>query len=292
MQNDIEMNSSEMSYFGPIHINNQSLDKAASFWTELVGLKLRKTTQHSLSFGTSQSNLVVVHDTASNSFIEGYSGLYHFALHAPSELVFTKMLQRLIAHQYPFSPIDHIMSKSIYFVDPDGINIEIALETPERFRRVVTDSGLKIEDSNGMLQPASGFLDVSTMIHQYGASLSNLEIANELTIGHIHFYASSVSQSNDFYKKLGFTQFNDLPQFVYADLGNGGVYQHRIALNSWHGVNRPLAPKENAGLKQFQIVYKSETHLKHALEKMEYYEVKPDGYLVKDPTGNSLLLSY
>ncbi len=283
-------NLTEFATYGAIHLNNTNLNKARLFWTKIVGMKERHNSENIAEFGTEKKTLVVVHQTAKVPFKKGYSGLYHFAIHAPNIAEFASMINRLEANRYPYSPIDHTMSKSVYLDDPDGINIEFTLETPERFKRVVTTGGLKIEGSDGIIRAASERLNVKEVLtHLKDEEVSKI-ISNDSYLGHIHLYANNVEQSNVFYKKLGYEQFNYLPQFMYADLGAGGDYQHRIVMNSWHGQNKPLAPKESAGLRHFQINYKSKEILQLALKNVSSYEEKEGGYWLYDATGNKILL--
>lgn len=286
----INKNSDEFASYGAVHLNITDLKKARLFWTKIVGMKERKTSKGIAEFGTENKTLVVVHQAAKKPFQKGYSGLYHFAIHAPNIAEFASMINRLNAHRYPYSPIDHTMSKSIYLDDPDGINIEFTLETPERFKRVVTTGGLKIEDVEGIIRSASERLDVTEVLTKLKDKDISKIISNDSYIGHLHLYANNVEKSNSFYQKLGYEQFNYLPQFMYADLGTGGDYQHRIAMNSWHGQNKPLAPKENAGLRHFQINYKNKGKLFEVLENVSNYEEIDEGYLLYDSTGNKIVL--
>lgn len=148
-------NSSEFATYGAIHLNITDLERTRLFWTQIVGMIERKSSSNWAEFGTAEKTLVVVHQAAKAPFQKGYSGLYHFAIHAPNIVEFAHMVNRLNAHRYPYSPIDHTMSKSIYLDDPDGINVEFALETPERFKRVITEGGLRMEDSEGNIDRKS-----------------------------------------------------------------------------------------------------------------------------------------
>ncbi|MFK7900592.1 MAG: hypothetical protein AB8B61_07530, partial [Cyclobacteriaceae bacterium] len=76
-----------------------------------------------------------------------------------------------------------------------------------------------------------------------------------------------------------------------ADLGCGGAYKHRIALNSWHGINKPLAPKDSAGMRHFHIQFNTKEQLNNALKNLNSYEEKDNGYWCKDASGNILLLN-
>lgn len=282
--------SNEFASYGAIHLNNTSIERATHFWTTIVGMKMRKSSANVAEFGTETQTWVVVHQTAKKRFRKGFSGLYHFAIHAPNEAAFAAMLNRLIVNNYPFSPVDHTMSKSIYLDDPDGINVEFTLETPERFKQVVVQGGLRIEDSAGNIRNASDYLDVNEVLKKLEDTDVHKPISNDSYLGHIHLYANDVSNSNAFYKQLGFLQFNYLPGFLYADLGAGGKYQHRVAMNSWHGTKKPLAPAENAGMRHFQLNYNNQEKLNQALENTPTYEKKEGGYWLSDPTGNKVFL--
>lgn len=285
-----ETSTPEFASFGAIQLNITNLKKTTEFWTKIVGLKLRKSSDSYAEFGTDSKTLVVVHQTAKTKFQKGYSGLYHVAIHAPNKAAFASMVNRVMQLKYPCSPVDHTMSKSIYLDDPDGINVEFTLETPERFKRVVTGQGLGIEGADGIVRSAASQLDLNEVMSALEDENINLPIHDDTYIGHLHLYANNVSESDAFYKKLGFLQFNYLPQFKYADVGAGGDYQHRIAMNSWHGDNRPLAPEDSAGMRHFHILISKEK-LEQALINLPNYEKRDDGYWFVDPTGNTVFVT-
>lgn len=277
--------------FGAVHLNNTDLKAATVFWTRVVGMKLRNLTSELAEFGSESHTLVVVHQGAKAAFKEGYSGLYHYAIHAPNKVEFARMIQRLINSNYSFSPIDHTMSKSIYLRDPDNVLLEFVLETPERFKRVISENGLFMEDAYGTIRGASDALNVQEQLNELPDKNTNVPLHTNTKIGHIHFYVSNLDKTNEFYKTLGFTQFNYLGHYKYADVGAGGEFKHRVAMNNWHGVNKPIAPDGNAGLRYYNIVFETELKLKEALGKVANYEKRIDGYWLTDPSGNKLCLS-
>lgn len=281
---------SDRMVFGPVHLNNTDLKAAIGFWTTVMGMKLRNSSGTSAEFGTESRTLIVVHEAATRRFQEGYSGLYHYAIHAPGKVEFARMIQRLVDQNYPFSPIDHTMSKSIYLRDPDGVLLEWALETPERFRRVISDNGLYMEDTDGTIRGASDPLDITEELKELPDKDTRVPLHRDTKIGHIHFYAADLDRTNTFYKDLGFVQFNYLAQYKYADVGAGGAYKHRVAMNSWHGVNRPVAPEGHAGLRHYHIVFESAPELQEALDRVGGFEKREDGYWLADPSGNQLCL--
>lgn len=286
------INPNEIATFGAVHLNNTSIEKAINFWTKVIGLKLRKQSALEAEFGTESKTLVVVHQTAKKSFQEGYSGLYHFAIHLPNKAAFAKSIYRLQQNKYSFSPIDHTMTQSLYLSDFDSVMVELALETPERFKRVITEGGLFMEDTDGTIRSASAPLDTDEILKNLTDKDLSKFIEEETKIGHIHFYARDVDENNTFYKKLGFSQSNYFPNYKFADLGAGSSYSHRIAMNSWHGNNRPLAPESNAGLNYYHITFKTKEKLQSAINAIGDTEEKEGKHWTNDPTGIKILLSH
>ncbi len=283
--------NTDFATFDAVHLNNTNLHKATAFWTTIVGMKLRKSTSEMAEFGSETKTLVVVYQAATKPYTDGFSGLYHFAIHAPNKVEFAKMVQRLINNNYLFSPTDHTMSKSVYLKDPDGITIEFALETPERFKRVVAKNGLWIEDTNGNIHSASDTLDLKEVLDEITDKHLQGIIHEDTKIGHFHFYVSNLDKTNEFYKQLGFTEFNYLPQFMYADVGMESAYKHRIAMNMWHGSNKPLAANTHAGLRYYSIAFNTKEKLDTVIHSLSDVKKQDEAYWVTDPTGNLILLT-
>lgn len=267
--------------FGPVHLKVTNLKKASLFWTNIAGLKVRYSNDLTIEFGSENKTLVVVHNTADTTYRKGFSGLYHFAIHVPNIAEFASVINRLHLRGFPYSPTDQTMSKAVYFEDFDGVTMEYTLETPER----------EVKNANGiapMIKPKP--LYVNEVMQSLEDDNINKIIDADSFVGHIHLYANNVAKSNEFYKNIGFTPNRYNSQVGMADLSAGGDFGHRIALNSWHGINRPLAPSNSAGLDYFQLIYKNKEQLKQVLDYVVDYEENEDGYWIKDPTGNKILL--
>ncbi|MFM2386395.1 MAG: hypothetical protein RL660_1152 [Bacteroidota bacterium] len=286
-----QVSTEEIASFGAIHLNNTSLEKAITFWTKVIGLKLRSQTDSVAEFGTENKTLVVIHQSAKSAFTEGYSGLYHFAIHLPNKAAFAKAIYRLQQNKHSFSPVDHTMTQSLYLTDYDNVMVELALESPERFKRVITEGRLFMEDTDGTIRGASAPLDTEEILKSLvDKDLSTL-IDKDAKIGHIHFYARDVDKSNRFYKKLGFIQSNYFPNYKFADLGAGSSYTHRIAMNAWHGNDRPMAPESNAGLNHYHIIFSSKEQLQQTVKLLDQVEEKDEAYWTKDATGVRIKLT-
>lgn len=230
----------EIATFGAVHLNVTNLERSVVFWEKYIGLQVRNATAEYTELGTETSTLVVLYPTAKTPFKNGYSGLYHLAIHPSNEGEFARVLARLIAKRYPVSPTDHTMSKAIYLEDPDGITVEITLETPERLARLeFGPRGPVAIDTDGTVRAATAALDVPAVLKALPDQDLNLPLADDTKVGHVHLYVSDVEAAHRFYKGLGFLDNMYLPQYGMADLGAGGAFGHRIAVNAGHTRNQP-----------------------------------------------------
>lgn len=277
--------------FGAVHLEVTHREKSLWFYRDIIGLRLRKENGY-LEMGTDTETLVVLHPTAKLSGKHGYSGLYHFAIHLQSEAEFARVLARLISKQYPISPTDHTISKAIYLNDPDGITVEITFETPERFSEYIVKNGRFLSlDRDGTERLSAAPLDVGTLMQIVPHDGIQKPLPADTVIGHIHLYVGNLEKANDFYKQIGFEEHSFSPQIKFADLSAGGVFKHRMAINTWQGLNAPQPPDGTARMRHFTIKYVSEEGLKSALANVSKFEKTDKGYIVFDPSGTRIILT-
>ena len=282
----------ELATFGPVHLNVTNLERSILFWKDYIGMKVRNASSGYTELGTDKSTLVVLYPTAKAPYKNGYSGIYHLAIHPSNEGEFARVLARLIAKRYPISPTDHTMSKAIYMTDPDGITVEITLETPERLERVeFGNRGPVAVDKDGTVRSASAPLDVQSVLKALPDKDIDRALPDDTKVGHVHLYVSNLDAANQFYKNLGFLQNMYEPRYSAADLGAGGAFGHRVALNTWQSLNKPQAPEGTAGLRFYTIIFDTSERLKTALQFLSAAQAQKDGYLVSDPSGNKILLT-
>jgi catechol 2,3-dioxygenase len=79
-----------------------------------------------------------------------------------------------------------------------------------------------------------------------------------------------------------------------ADLGAGGRFPHRLALNVWQGEGAPPQPRGAAGMRHFTVLTRDRAQLEAARARLEVagavVEPSGDGFLLGDPSGNRLRL--
>src|SRR5262245_50059261 len=156
---------SDFATFGPIHLDIVDRDRSLQFWRDVVGLRVRRESAGAMELGTPRETLLVLHPGASSGVRRGHTGLYHLAIHLPNEPEFARVLARLIMRRWPIAPTDHVMSKAIYLNDPDGIGLELTLETPERQRSMrVVGTSMEVIDAGGRFRSGRDPLDVEEVL--------------------------------------------------------------------------------------------------------------------------------
>jgi catechol 2,3-dioxygenase len=280
----------EFAVLGPVHLDVTSRDHSLRFWHDTVGLKLRADDRDAIELGTETNALVVLHPMAKKRVQQGYSGLYHLAIHLPDEPEFVRILARLIEHRARVSAVDHVMSKAIYLNDPDGIGIEFTLETPDRFGGYsVHEDHIALIDIEGGERSGRDSLDIVALL----SGLRDRDTARPLlgTIGHVHLHVPDLYKAYAFYRRLGFVENVILPGTGFGDLGTGGAFKHRLGLNTWQGKGAPPAPYGTAGMRHFTLQFDSIDRLDSALKNTPDAEKRGDAYVVRDPAGNRIVLT-
>ncbi|KZM51738.1 glyoxalase [Labrenzia sp. OB1] len=230
------------------------LARAVDFWTQAFGLGTRQQDGSTAALGTRQKTLIVLLSGALRPVRREHLGLYHVAIGVPDQAEFSRVLARLIKKGVPVSPTDHLLSKSIYFSDPDGLGIEIVYETPERFGRFGDLSrGLAMYDIDGNPHSGREPLDVEAELrHAQGADL-DARLSDEASLAHLHLQIPALDSATDWFEGIGFSRSLMIPGFGFADMNFGGGSLHRLGLNIWAGQNLSPAPPFMARLTGYTL---------------------------------------
>ncbi|RYC17885.1 VOC family protein [Ciceribacter ferrooxidans] len=241
--------------YGAVEFAVTDLDRSVAFWTRTLGFKVRAEINDVVELGTEAETLVAFRNGAKHPASPGHSGLYHIAIGVPGQAEFSHLLAHLVALRLPIAPVDHLMSKAIYFDDPDGLGIEIAYETPERFGRFGDfERGFALYDAEGRPHSGRERLDLEQELAHLDGRLVDRRIADGTTIAHIHLRVPDLAAPITFFEQLGFARNLVLPHLGFADLGAGAAYTHRLAMNTWQGRGLTPAPADMARLLAYELV--------------------------------------
>ncbi|HLY49773.1 MAG TPA: VOC family protein [Solirubrobacteraceae bacterium] len=290
----VQSTGTDLATWGPVHLDVTDGPQALGFWRDLIGLRLLAEDEGTLRLGVDDAELLVLHPGATRRVPRGHAGLYHLAIHLPSEAEFARLLARLFTARYPNSPTDHIMHWATYLDDPDGIGLEVSFETFDRFGAYDLAAGQPyVIDSDGKRRHVVSPLDLDEVFGHLSDENLDLPLAAGARIGHLHLHVSELESAVSFYEALGFRLNAEL--MGMAELNLGGSFPHRLALNIWQGVGAPPRPADAAGLRQADLRVASPEELKATIDRARALgaatEERDGGVRVADPSGNRIYLT-
>ena len=120
---------------GHVHLKVSDLERSVSFYTAILGLDVSErvgTTFAFLSFGVEHHDLALQAHPSAPPAPPQAAGLYHSAFEVEQPAALAEVAGRLERHGVRYSPVDHGISKALYFSDPDGNGVEVYLDTRSR----------------------------------------------------------------------------------------------------------------------------------------------------------------
>ncbi|MDM5211156.1 VOC family protein [Peribacillus sp. RS7] len=271
-----------VTFVGEVSINVLDLDKAITFYQDIIGLQvLKKNERQAVLTTDGKTPLLTLEQPADVIPKEGRTtGLYHFALLLPTRADLSIFLRHLLQTKYPFGAADHEVSEALYITDPDGNGIEVYSDRPS------TDW----KWANGEVAMGTDPLDGNDLLEESNGEWSVMPAGT--LMGHIHLHVSDLRNTEEFYMQgLGFTVVN---RYAGALFTSTGGYHHHIGLNIWNGVGAP-APKENSvGLNWYTLVFANDEARDKVMERLKgigaVVTEKEEFYVVTDPSGNEIHL--
>lgn len=276
--------------WGAVELSVTNVDRAAWFWIGALGFVPRPDPGPGVALGTPERTLVILRPGARRPVMNDVTGLYHAAFGVPSQEEFSRLLCRFIDLDVRISPVDHTMSKAIYLNDPDGHGIEIALETPERFARFDDASpSFAMIDSEGRYRSGRDPLDLKAEMAAAAGADPSASIASETVVAHIHLHVPDLEMAQGWFQGIGFARNLSLASMGMADMGAGGAYTHRLAVNIWAGRGAPQPPENAARLLRYHLTTSDAALFRKASQRLQR---DADGKLSgTDPTGATLTLA-
>lgn len=273
---------------GPIALTVSDLDRSLNFYRQALGFQVHDMTERTARLGSGTGgDILILVENSNAPRVEGRTGVYHFAILVPSRLELARSFQRLLDSGWPLSGFgDHEVSEAIYLSDPDRIGIEIYRDRP-RDEWPVQDGEVQMTtrplDIDSLTQEMQGSGGVPPALHA-GAVL-----------GHVHLKVADLEAAESFYHGvLGFElmqRYGRAASFVSA-----GGYHHHIGFNTWESKGAKPPPSGAAGLRYFTIRMPTANDLEKLLKRIRqagipYEEDNEAGFLVRDPSGNSVRLT-
>ena len=120
-----------MPRIGHVHIKVSNLKKSEEFYMKIFSLKISERVGNYLflSFGKGHHDLALQEVPNAEQPTENMTGLYHFAIEVDNLGQLADIYFKLKKRKIQMSPVDHGISKTVYFSDPDGNGIEVYVDT-------------------------------------------------------------------------------------------------------------------------------------------------------------------
>lgn len=271
---------------GSVHLNVADLKSQIAFYTGIIGLSLLSENDGSASLGAGGRELLRLTQKAGAKTYEHKTGLYHFCLLTPERMELGRLLRRILDSGTPIQGlVDHHVAEAIYLPDTEGNGIELNWDRP----RSVWEKAMSLMSrGNGPLD-AEGLLALADK-----AGPGTGILPHNATLSHMHLHVKDLDGSRAFYhEQLGLDIMGEFPR--QAVFTSAGGYHHHVAFNIWNGVGAAEPPADATGLNWFSVVLPDQKSLDEVLGWMReagiQAEKKPEGWLLRDPSGNGVMLT-
>ena len=270
---------------GAVELTVADLDRTLDYWQREIGLRVLERGDGRASLGGDTTLVRFVEEPGARPDT-GHTGLYHVALLVPDRPSLARWLAHAARDKVSLTGLsDHAVSEAIYLRDPDHHGIEIYADRPRalwegRIAELLTTFPLDVDDLFRELDdPATEPFD---------------GLPEGTVVGHTHLRVADIDSTVAFYRDvLGFPLTAELPSMA-AFLGAGG-YHHHIGANVWESAGASSAPPGTARLRHAEILLPDRAEVDRvagrAADAGQEPEQRDDGVLVRDPSGNALLLA-
>lgn len=270
---------------GPVELSVADLERSIAFYGAAVGLQVLERGAGRAALGVAERPLLVIIEEPGARPARGHTGLFHVALLLPERADLARWLAHTAREQIPLVGLsDHFVSEAIYLSDPDEHGLEVYWDRPRSlwegqvFERMTT---LPLDTASLL-----GELDDPATV-EFGG------MPGGTVVGHVHLKVAAIPQTIGFYRDvLGLGLMAQLGEQA-AFLSAGG-YHHHLGANTWESRGAPPPPPGTAALRYATIVLPDTDERDRAVGRIsdagiEIEEV-PAGELVRDPSGNALVL--
>jgi catechol 2,3-dioxygenase len=272
---------------GTVRLTVADLGRAQAFYEQVLGLDATPLANGDVALSAAGGQPVVeLHgDASAPPLARRATGLFHLALLYPDRRELAFALARLATHRYPLDGAsDHLVSEALYLSDPDGNGIELYRDRPREEWRY----------RDGQLEMATLPLDLDDLLSELRDATAIPSGAPAGTrMGHVHLQVSDLRATEAFYSGvLGFdVVVRGYPGALFVSAGG---YHHHLGLNTWNSAGAGPPAAGAVGLRSYDVVLPDAAARETVLERLRAAGTDvtdtPDGPLVRDPSGNGIVL--
>ena len=271
---------------GPVHLTVSDLERSLAYYARSIGLDVLDAAPGRAALGGGERELVVLVEEPGARPVRGATGLFHLALLVPERVHLARFLAHVVRERVPLQGLsDHVVSEAVYLADPDGHGIEVYADRPRELwegdvGRRLTTLPLDVDDLLAEVDAAQG------------APFDGLPAGTRM--GHVHLRVATIPETVAFYRDVvGFELMAALG--AEAAFLSAGGYHHHIGANTWTSRGGAPPPSGSAALRHATIVLPDDAERNRLVARLEQaghrVDDDGDGPLVRDPSGNALVLA-
>jgi catechol 2,3-dioxygenase len=271
---------------GQVGLYVPELERMSDFYRSVLGLSIIEENSDYLVLGAGSNALVRLILKPGSRHYPNAPGLYHFAILLPERFSLARLLYHMVEKNHAIQGAsDHGVSEALYLGDPFGNGIELYRDRPENEWPREPDGSL------GMTTQA---LNLDRLLFELKGRLEPWRgIDPKTVVGHVHLQVSDVQKAIDFYQNVVGLELQQTYGSQAAFLSAGG-YHHHVGVNTWHSRGESPSPADAAGIAFYELIIPEEQTilaiLKNAKETGITTEELDLGFLIRDPSGNGILL--
>ncbi|MDX6668272.1 MAG: catechol 2,3-dioxygenase [Solirubrobacteraceae bacterium] len=271
---------------GAVHLTVADLDRSLDYYARAIGLRARERGNGSAFLGAGGDDLLVLHEEPGARPVHGHSGLFHYALLLPERADLARWLVHAAGEHVALTGMsDHLVSEAIYLQDPDGHGIEIYRDRPRS----------EWEWDGDRVRMATLPLDAKALVEVLeDAAPAFPGLPAGTRMGHVHLHVADVPEAEAFYN--GTLGFDVVARYgADATFMSAGGYHHHMGANVWAGRGVTPPPAGSAALRHATILLPDAAEVDRVAARVANAGQEPaqteDGTLVRDPSGNALVLT-
>ncbi len=271
---------------GAVALNVHDLQRQILFYEQALALKILERGSNWAALGTLRERMVVLYEIPGAKRLMGVTGLYHLAILLSERRQLGQMFRNLARQGVRLQgAADHGVSLALYLSDVEGNDIEICWD------RAIVEWP---RDTAGQMRMMTEPLDLNWLLREVTGQLVLWDgMPGDARIGHVHLSVNDLIAAEQFYRQvIGF----DVMQRYGAGalfLGAGG-YHHHVAVNTWAGTELAGRPDEVLGLRWYELIVPELKERQALLGRATAAGIEiqqlPEGWALKDPAGNRLLI--
>lgn len=228
----------------PIHVGGvglrvRDLDRAATFYREVIGLTLIEGDPSRVRLGAGDAGFLQLTRHPDAALDDGRSaGLYHTAFLMPTRADLARWVMHIANNRTPITGAsDHGVSEAFYLDDPEGNGIEVYADRPPE----------SWTWTDGLVSMPTIALDIGKLVSLLGDKAEPYRSApSGMRIGHVHLRVGELEPAERFYSQgVGLEVTRKRHGAVFMSSGH---YHHHVAANVWQSAGAGMRDPNRAGL--------------------------------------------